>query len=101
MVVKRDARREAFDRNKIATGILKACEKRTVSMKQVEGVVDRIEKEIHKNADREVDARLIGEMVMRELQKVDEVAYIRFASVYRQFKDIGEFMTELKDLLKR
>ncbi len=101
MVVKRDGRREAFDRNKIATGILKACEKRTVSMKQVEAVVDRIEKEIHKNADREVDASLIGEMVMRELHKVDEVAYIRFASVYRQFKDIGEFMTELKDLLKR
>ncbi|MGH7197411.1 MAG: transcriptional regulator NrdR [Candidatus Omnitrophota bacterium] len=99
MVIKKDGRREAFDRNKIISGILKACEKRPVSMEKVEAVVDRVEKELQKNFDREVKAQVIGELVMDHLHKMDEVAYVRFASVYRQFKDINHFMKELKDLL--
>ena len=99
MVIKKDGRREAFDRNKIISGILKACEKRPVSVQKVEGVVDRVEIQLQKNFDKEVKAPAIGEIVMSELQKIDEVAYVRFASVYRQFKDINQFMKELKDLL--
>ena len=99
MVIKKDGRREAFDRNKVISGILKACEKRPVSVLKVEGVVDRVEIQLQKNFDKEVKAPAIGEIVMAELQKIDEVAYVRFASVYRQFKDINQFMKELKDLL--
>jgi transcriptional repressor NrdR len=99
MVIKKDGRREAFDRNKIISGILKACEKRPVSMEKVEAVVDRVEKELQKSFDKEVKAHVIGEFVMDSLHKIDEVAYVRFASVYRQFKDINHFMKELKDLL--
>ena len=99
MVIKKDGRREAFDRNKVISGILKACEKRPVSVQKVEGVVDRVEIQLQKNFDKEVKAPAIGEIVMAELQKIDEVAYVRFASVYRQFKDINQFMKELKDLL--
>ena len=101
MVIKKDGRREAFDRNKIISGILKACEKRPVSMEKVEGIVDRVEKDLQKNFDKEVKAQDIGELVMDHLHKLDEVAYVRFASVYRQFKDINHFMKELKDLLGR
>jgi transcriptional repressor NrdR len=101
LVIKKDGRREAFDRNKIISGILKACEKRPVSMEKVEAVVDRVEKDLQKNFDREVKAQVIGEIVMDQLHKVDEVAYVRFASVYRQFKDINHFMKELKDLLSK
>ncbi len=101
LVIKKDGRREAFDRNKIISGILKACEKRPVSMEKVESVVDRVEKDLQKNFDREVKAQVIGEIVMDQLHKVDEVAYVRFASVYRQFKDINHFMKELKDLLSK
>ena len=99
MVIKKDGRREAFDRNKIIAGILKACEKRPVSMEKVEAVVDKVEKELQKNFDKEIKAPVIGELVMDHLHKLDEVAYVRFASVYRQFKDINHFMKELKDLL--
>jgi transcriptional repressor NrdR len=99
MVIKKDGRREAFDRNKIITGILKACEKRPVSMEKVEAVVDKVEKELQKSFDKEVKAQVVGELVMDYLHKLDEVAYVRFASVYRQFKDINHFMKELKDLL--
>ena len=99
MVIKKDGRREAFDRNKVISGILKACERRPVSVQKVEGVVDRVEIQLQKNFDKEVKAPAIGEIVMAELQKIDEVAYVRFASVYRQFKDINQFMKELKDLL--
>ena len=99
MVIKKDGRREAFDRNKIISGILKACEKRPVSMEKVEAVVDKVEKELQKSFDKEVKAQVIGELVMDYLHKLDEVAYVRFASVYRQFKDINQFMKELKDLL--
>ncbi len=101
MVIKRDSRREAFDRNKIISGILKACEKRPVSMERVEAVVDKVEKELQKSFDKEVKAQEVGELVMEHLHKLDEVAYVRFASVYRQFKDINHFMKELKDLLSK
>ena len=101
MVIKKDGRREAFDRNKIISGILKACEKRPVSMERVEVVVDKVEKELQKSFDKEVKAGAIGELVMEHLHKLDEVAYVRFASVYRQFKDINHFMKELKDLLSK
>ena len=101
MVIKKDGRREAFDRNKIISGILKACEKRPVSMEKVESVVDRVEKELQKSFDKEVKAQVVGELVMEHLHKLDEVAYVRFASVYRQFKDINHFMKELKDLLSK
>lgn len=101
MVIKKDGRREAFDRNKIASGILKACEKRPVSVEKVEAVVDKVEKELQKNFDKEVKAQVVGESVMEHLHKLDEVAYVRFASVYRQFKDINQFMKELKDLLNK
>ena len=101
MVIKKDSRREAFDRNKIISGILKACEKRPVSMERVEAVVDKVEKELQKSFDKEVKAQEVGELVMEHLHKLDEVAYVRFASVYRQFKDINHFMKELKDLLSK
>ena len=101
MVVKRDGRREAFDRNKIVSGILKSCEKRPVSVQQVEELVDRLERELHKKYEREVTVQTIGELVMDYLHKLDEVAYVRFASVYRSFKDINQFMGELKDLLNQ
>ena len=101
MVIKKDGRREGFDRNKIISGILKACEKRPVSMERVEAVVDKVEKELQKSFDKEVKAPIVGELVMEHLQKLDEVAYVRFASVYRQFKDINHFMKELKDLLSK
>ncbi len=99
MVIKKDGRREAFDRNKIISGILKACEKRPVSMEKVEAVVDKVEKELQKSFDKEVKAQDVGELLMDHLHKLDEVAYVRFASVYRQFKDINQFMKELKGLL--
>lgn len=101
MVIKKDGRRESFDRNKIISGILKACEKRPVSMEKVEAVVDKVEKELQKSFDKEVKAQAVGELVMEHLHKLDEVAYVRFASVYRQFKDINHFMKELKELLSK
>jgi transcriptional repressor NrdR len=101
MLIKKDGRREAFDRNKVISGILKACEKRPVSMEKVEAMVDKVEKELQKNFDKEVKAQVVGELVMDYLHKIDEVAYVRFASVYRQFKDINQFMKELKDLLSK
>ena len=101
MVIKKDGRREAFDRNKIISGIMKACEKRPISVVKIEGIVDRVEKELQKSFDKEVKAQVLGELVMDLLHKADEVAYVRFASVYRQFKDINQFMKELKDLLSK
>jgi transcriptional repressor NrdR len=101
MVIKKDGRRESFDRNKIISGILKACEKRPVSVEKVEALVDKVEKELQKSFDKEVKAGVIGELAMDYLHKLDEVAYVRFASVYRQFKDINQFMKELKDLLSK
>jgi transcriptional repressor NrdR len=98
-VVKKDGRREAFDRAKIATGIKKACEKRPVAFETIDSVVDRIERWALEQGEPEISSETIGGRVMEELHKLDEVAYVRFASVYRSFKDIGEFMSELSDLL--
>lgn len=99
-VVKKDGTSMPFDRQKILSGILKACEKRPVSLETVEAVVVRIEQEIAKRYEREIPTRAIGEMVMRELKKLDPVAYVRFASVYREFKDIGDFVDEIRGLPK-
>ena len=99
IVVKRDKSREVFDRNKLTAGILRACEKRPVSLTQIEKMVDRIEAKIQSMLDREITTRQIGELAMEELKSVDEVSYVRFASVYRQFKDINTFMEELNKLL--
>ena len=99
VVVKRDKSREVFDRNKLTAGILRACEKRPVSLKQIEQMVDRIEAKIQSMLDREITSMQIGELAMEELKAVDEVSYVRFASVYRQFKDINTFLDELNKLL--
>ena len=100
MVIKKDGRREPFDRKKLLSGILKACEKRPVPMDRVEGMVDEVEMIIQRNYEKEVSSTAIGEFVMKQLHDLDEVAYVRFASVYRQFKDINQFMKELSGLLK-
>jgi len=99
MVIKKDDRREPFDRHKALAGLLKACEKRPVSMDQLEGLVDELERELSQEFDREVPSKEIGERVMRRLHALDPVAYVRFASVYREFKDVEQFLRELKDLL--
>ena len=101
MVVKRDGRRETFDRKKIIAGLVKACEKRPVSMDKMEEMTDRIERELQKKYDKEVNSKDIGELVMETLVKLDEVAYVRFASVYRQFHDVNQFMRELKGMLDK
>jgi transcriptional repressor NrdR len=101
MVTKKDGRREPFDRLKVISGIQKACEKRPVSVENIEKMVDRIESRLLETGDREIPSTSIGELVMNELHALDEVAYVRFASVYRSFKDINEFMVELKELLKK
>ena len=99
MVVKKDNTREYFDREKIKNGLIKSCEKRPLSIDQIEGVVSYIENQINKNYMTEVETRLIGEMIMDKLKDIDEVSYVRFASVYRQFKDINTFVNELKTIL--
>ena len=99
MVVKKDGSRERFERQKVLTGMLKACEKRPVSVSALEAVADRIEAALQDRADKEMSTAEIGATVMQELKQLDKVAYVRFASVYRHFRDIGEFMSELKDLL--
>ena len=99
MVIKKDGRREPFDRKKILSGVIKACEKRPISMGKLEDMVEQIERRMQKSFEKEVEAREIGEFVMTKLAELNEVAYVRFASVYRQFKDIKQFMKELKQLL--
>ena len=99
MVVKKDGRREPFERAKIVNGLKRACEKRPVSIDTIEGLVDGIERQLQERGDREVSSREIGETVMRELHGLDAVAYVRFASVYRSFRDVHEFMRELEDLI--
>lgn len=101
MVVKKDGRREPFDRSKIVSGLKRACEKRPVSVETIDALADRIERELEERGDKEVPSRLIGEAVMRELHALDAVAYVRFASVYREFKDVHEFMRELEELIAR
>lgn len=98
MVVKKDGRREPFDRLKILSGIKKACEKRPISTATIEAVTDQVEKQLQELGETEIPSRIIGEEVMRQLHQLDQVAYVRFASVYREFKDIDQFMDELKAL---
>ena len=99
MVIKKDGTRERFERQKVVAGLLKACEKRPVSIASVEKVADRVEAMLQDRPEKEIPTAEIGAFVMQELKRLDKVAYVRFASVYRHFRDIGEFMNELKDLL--
>ena len=99
MVVKKDGRREPFERAKIVSGLKRACEKRPVSVDTIEAVADKLERQLQEGGDREVTSRAIGEALMRELHELDAVAYVRFASVYRSFRDVHEFMRELEDLI--
>jgi len=101
IVIKKDGSREEFNRDKVLRGLLRACEKRPVSIEELEKIVSNVEREIRKTAHQEVESRVIGELVMDRLYAVDEVAYVRFASVYRQFKDIHTFMKELSNLLQK
>ena len=98
-VIKKDGSRVPFDRTKILNGLLKACEKRPVSLERLEEVVNRIEAQLNESFDKEVSCRFVGQLVMNAIKEIDEVAYVRFASVYREFKDIEEFVIELKPLL--
>lgn len=100
MVIKKDGRREMFDRGKLLSGIVRACEKRPVPVKVIETAVSKVERDLYNNAEREVSTRQIGESVMQHLKEIDQVAYVRFASVYRQFADINNFMQELELLMK-
>ena len=99
VIVKKDGSRELYQRSKIINGFLKACEKRPVSLKQIEEVVDEIEKELYNSMDKEIESKKIGELVMQRLKQLDDVAYVRFASVYRQFKDLNTFVEELNKLI--
>ncbi|HET6418815.1 MAG TPA: transcriptional regulator NrdR [Geobacteraceae bacterium] len=101
MVLKKDGRREPFDRMKLIAGIKKACEKRPISVETIEKMVDGLEARFQEGGEKEIPTSTIGKWVMNELHDIDEVAYVRFASVYRSFKDINEFMAELQDLLKK
>lgn len=100
VVVKKDGRREVFDRTKVLGGIIKACEKRSIPLHDMEKLVDEIEKELRNTMDMEINSPKIGEIVMDKLRDLDEVAYVRFASVYRQFRDVNNFIQELENLLK-
>lgn len=100
MVVKKDGKREMFDKNKLLNGLIRACEKRPIPLDTLEMLADKVEKEIRNTMDREVMTRQIGETVMQHLKEIDQVAYVRFASVYRQFADINNFMQELEALMK-
>jgi transcriptional repressor NrdR len=101
MVVKKNGRRERFDRNKVLTGLLKACEKRPVSPSGLEGIVDKVERFVLDTPDREVPSVEIGKILLSELKSIDKVAYLRFASVYLEFEDVTEFMTEINELFAR
>ncbi len=100
MVVKKDGRRETFDRNKVMAGLLRACEKRPVPSSKLDSIVNAIEKYVQESSERERPTSKIGEMIMRRLKELDKVAYVRFASVYLEFEDVSEFMTELKQLVR-
>ena len=101
LVIKKDGRREAFDRVKILDGVQKACQKRPISTDKIEELVFRVESYFQDSGEKEISALNVGEKVVRELYQLDDVAYVRFASVYRSFKDVNEFMSELKDILKK
>jgi transcriptional repressor NrdR len=99
-LIKQDGRREEFDREKVLAGIKKACQKRPISVQEMEALVDRVEQYCQERGEKEMSAVVVGEKVVQELYQLDDVAYVRFASVYRSFKDVNEFMVELKDILK-
>jgi len=101
LIVKKDGRRESFDRAKIIGGLKKACEKRPISISTIEKLVDRVELSLQESGEKEIEASRIGEAIMEQLREIDQVAYVRFASVYRQFTDINEFMSELKEILDK
>lgn len=101
MVIKKDGRRESFDRKKVLSGLVKSCEKRPVSVEKLEDTVDDIERTLQRNFDKEVSSQEVGELIMQRLGRIDQVAYVRFASVYREFKDINQFMKELKHILAK
>lgn len=101
MVVKKDGRREMFDRSKLINGLLRACEKRPVPLTAIQEIAEKVDKELRGRIEREVSTQQIGEIAMHQLQEIDQVAYVRFASVYRQFADINNFMQELETLMKR
>ena len=99
MVVKKDGKRENFDRNKVLNGLLKACEKRPVPVRRLEEIVDEVETQVQECSDREISAQQLGELLMTRLRELDKVAFVRFASVYRQFEDVNEFLDELRGLI--
>ena len=99
VLIKKDGRRETFDRNKVLSGMKKACQKRNISINTLEQFVDELERELQDMGEKELPASVVGEQVMKKLQELDDVAYVRFASVYQEFKDVNDFMSELKDLL--
>lgn len=100
MVIKKDGRREAFEINKIKKGLMRACEKRNVSMETIDHMAAAVERNVYDSGNQEIQSDIIGDLVMHELMNVDQVAYVRFASVYREFKDVSTFMAELKKLMK-
>lgn len=99
IIVKKDGSREVYQRSKMMNGLLRACEKRPISISQIEAIADDIEKELYNSMEKEIESKRIGELVMNRLKKIDDVAYVRFASVYRQFKDINTFLEELNKLI--
>ncbi|MEZ4526840.1 MAG: transcriptional regulator NrdR [Desulfobacterales bacterium] len=101
MVVKKDGRREIFSRDKVRTGILKACEKRDISIHLIEDFLDELERELRENEEKEIPTSVIGEKIMARLHQIDEVAYVRFASVYREFRDVNDFVLELQQLIRK
>ncbi|MFH2044550.1 MAG: transcriptional regulator NrdR [Pseudomonadota bacterium] len=101
MIIKKDGRREVFSKDKVRTGILKACEKRKVSMNAIEDFLDELERDLKETGEKETPAHIVGEKIMKKLHEIDDVAYVRFASVYREFKDINDFIWELKKLLSK
>jgi len=101
MLVKKDGRRQPYNREKIVSGLVKACEKRPISIEKIEEITSEIERMLQKKFDREVDSNVVGEMIMEKLSVLDEVAYVRFASVYRRFRDVNQFMNELQLILNQ
>lgn len=101
MIIKKDDRREIFSREKVRSGIQKACQKRGISIHQIEEFIDTLERDLKESAEKEIPSRTVGEKIMRQLHQWDEVAYVRFASVYREFKDVNDFVAELKSLLSQ
>ena len=99
MIIKKDGRRETFSREKVRSGMLRACEKRNVSINSIEDFIDELERDLRDTGEKEIASRVIGERIMEKLHSLDEVAYVRFASVYREFKDVSDFVSELKNLL--